>query len=1094
MSANQSELCASGEPNAFESTSCGGMQTSESTAWLSQEGISNSDMDMNIFNQALGPMPWQSYIQDLVIGMPSTMDDLAAAEAPPRKPRPLARRSQNPTSRSRKSRMRLSSQRSSSPVHNKHAQAKDSHAQSNESSQVQLKMHPKVDPQEAIALLEASIQPFSTFSQLKVADLISQMKQLVIEEQKYGRGSQSGTSDVVTTATAPSSQNSISNAESVESECLTDNTSVSSTLRQPPTDGENTNDSMSTSESQIDVKHEPCKHCGVKALLQCTSKDCGYSTHSFADYKRHESGEKHWPQERFMCLECVDHSFSATNHGPSCTFCRVPFSALGTNIPHHQYVQSRVQCRAARREVTTFSRKDHLIDHLRKDHNMLNMNDTIDTWKFGIESDWPRQCGFCGTIFRTWNERMSHLKREFEAGKDMSKWKLPFPKSMDFRPSGLTLPKDDDDDDDQDDSFGGNSGSWAKPASKAHTQPRTKSQTNSSRSNVSKKNSSQQRYQKADASMKFTSADDSGSRLSIAGKTSITLQRYLNDMEEPVPARLNLGKSEALNIALVSMEKEAVSSTSSDRSSVTLDLFCRDGRHQEHICRSHEMVVNNTPEVSSHDIGECQPALRSASASVAINSPSHASDIEPVPGLFRRISYIRQRKRMFRKTEATGSARYLASDGSADTGGAEAAQSLSHLERSQGKYPRDHPATIQKALHLPQELLPEHPRDPSLASDHARSFFESEKSISLQDLDGVLCCYELPGVEASSIYIENDIPKLATSTTSDCLTLQTGDLIRDGTKLRICDSAEGGSLPHIQDPALSGRSSTTLEDIIDVHRRRAAIDLGSINCNSSGSNSQTYIPCGPTKQDVKNETSSLDPAITEKDSALGLWFMETPISSAPQRNELFQGHVISVHDEHEGPFVCVFDFVGCTSTFLSKNEWKSHVMKQHMDSDMLARDYGKNRHTFARYSGPVSYPSSRGLDSTSGKSFNRADVFRRQHAAVHIAKSTPPESRGQHSTNTTKILSGCVQGATGNHSTYTGKFSDAQDFYDRLDDCHLPVSHRKPRGSGTASGVERPSFRTRATVLHDALVKQKDEPDLRNLWTSTLPFCWSSHK
>ncbi|KLU86747.1 hypothetical protein MAPG_05757 [Magnaporthiopsis poae ATCC 64411] len=37
-----------------------------------------------------------------------------------------------------------------------------------------------------------------------------------------------------------------------------------------------------------------------------------------------------------------------------------------------------------------------------------------------------------------------------------------------------------------------------------------------------------------------------------------------------------------------------------------------------------------------------------------------------------------------------------------------------------------------------------------------------------------------------------------------------------------------------------------------------------------------------------------------------------------------------VKKQHKRPFVCVFAFAGCVSTFASKNEWKRHVLSQHI--------------------------------------------------------------------------------------------------------------------------------------------------------------------
>ncbi|KAG4430810.1 hypothetical protein IFR05_013709 [Cadophora sp. M221] len=615
FAANTGNLHGFGQASDYQSTSHVGNQTAISTGWPPQTSNMFSAVGMNSFNEPQNPTTsWGPSSQDSFMGIPSAMNDFTSAKATPLKSKPATKKTQNPSSRARKNRMRLISRRSSSPVQNKHVQATPSQAlgasSSNTSSQVDLTPVPKVDLHEAIALLEASFQEFSPFSQLKGADLINQMKQLVLEEQKYGKRSQSGSSRVNATSTAPSTQDTVSNSEMVDSEYRSDNTSVSSTPRQPLKDNEDTDDSMSIGETRTEVKHKPCEQCGVKALLQCTWKNCGYSTHSFADYKRHESGEKHWPQERFMCLECIDHSTPALDIGHGCSFCHIPFSAVGGNIPVN-YLRSRLRCQSARREITTFIRKDHLINHLREHHNMINMNTTIDTWKYGIDSNWPKHCGFCGINFSSWNARMNHLKdhfvKYFEDGEDVPKYRFPFPKSMDFRPSGPTLPKDDDDDD-QDDNFGGNGGgSWAKTTGKQNSQNATQTWGNSSGSSKPRKSSTHTRYRKAHNSENKSPALDVDTYSIENKETSIPLQRYLNDTDEPIAARLNFGNSETAKVLLGSVEKEAVICSEipispSDLHASHSEGICDEHELRKHIDKAHRARVKLEPDASLHGV------------------------------------------------------------------------------------------------------------------------------------------------------------------------------------------------------------------------------------------------------------------------------------------------------------------------------------------------------------------------------------------------------------------------------------------------------------------------------------------------------------
>jgi hypothetical protein len=81
-----------------------------------------------------------------------------------------------------------------------------------------------------------------------------------------------------------------------------------------------------------------------------------------------------------------------------------------------------------------------------------------------------------------------------------------------------------------------------------------------------------------------------------------------------------------------------------------------------------------------------------------------------------------------------------------------------------------------------------------------------------------------------------------------------------------------------------------------------------------------------------------------------------------------------------------------------------------------------------------------GSGSATEKSFNRADVFKRHLTAVHGVEQTPPNSRKKTAgVNTGKKLTGYAPDATGKCSTCSQTFSNAQDFYEHLDDCVLRI-------------------------------------------------------
>lgn len=105
--------------------------------------------------------------------------------------------------------------------------------------------------------------------------------------------------------------------------------------------------------------------------------------------------------------------------------------------------------------------------------------------------------------------------------------------------------------------------------------------------------------------------------------------------------------------------------------------------------------------------------------------------------------------------------------------------------------------------------------------------------------------------------------------------------------------------------------------------------------------------------------------------------------------------------------------------------------------------YDRNKHTIAHYKGTMVCGFCPGSGSAAEKAFNRADVFKRHLTAVHGVEQTPPSSRrstisGAISTlGSANSLTGYAPDATGICSTCSVTFSNAQDFYEHLDDCLL---------------------------------------------------------
>lgn len=105
----------------------------------------------------------------------------------------------------------------------------------------------------------------------------------------------------------------------------------------------------------------------------------------------------------------------------------------------------------------------------------------------------------------------------------------------------------------------------------------------------------------------------------------------------------------------------------------------------------------------------------------------------------------------------------------------------------------------------------------------------------------------------------------------------------------------------------------------------------------------------------------------------------------------------------------------------------------------FARKYDKNRHTLTHYRGTMVCGFCPGSGSASEKSFNRADVFKRHLTSVHGVEQTAPNSRKRSPSKNNIKLSSYCQDATGKCSTCSVTFTNAQDFYEHLDDCVLKI-------------------------------------------------------
>ncbi|RKL23040.1 hypothetical protein BFJ68_g1246 [Fusarium oxysporum] len=109
-----------------------------------------------------------------------------------------------------------------------------------------------------------------------------------------------------------------------------------------------------------------------------------------------------------------------------CTFCCDSFKSKYDWTRHEKSLHLNLQdfhdhdtCENQGRPI--FSRKDHLIQHLRLVHHVETLP-LINSWK----DEGPpvsSRCGFCSIRMQTWQERVDHLAKHFRKGATMDDWK-----------------------------------------------------------------------------------------------------------------------------------------------------------------------------------------------------------------------------------------------------------------------------------------------------------------------------------------------------------------------------------------------------------------------------------------------------------------------------------------------------------------------------------------------------------------------------------------------------------------------------------------------------------------------------------------------
>lgn len=141
---------------------------------------------------------------------------------------------------------------------------------------------------------------------------------------------------------------------------------------------------------------------------------CTFCTNTFAtkyDWSRHERSV-HLSLESWICTPELAETWFANDHCKLCGLSSPPLSHIET----HEFDI----CATRPHSERTFSRKDHLRQHLRKFHHCTTLPN-VEVCR--VESNNVQsRCGFCGIGLMTWTARTDHLAEHFKAGWRMAQW------------------------------------------------------------------------------------------------------------------------------------------------------------------------------------------------------------------------------------------------------------------------------------------------------------------------------------------------------------------------------------------------------------------------------------------------------------------------------------------------------------------------------------------------------------------------------------------------------------------------------------------------------------------------------------------------
>ncbi|KAH6652923.1 hypothetical protein BKA67DRAFT_304818 [Truncatella angustata] len=228
--------------------------------------------------------------------------------------------------------------------------------------------------------------------------------------------------------------------------------------------------------------------------------------------------------------------------------------------------------------------------------------------------------------------------------------------------------------------------------------------------------------------------------------------------------------------------------------------------------------------------------------------------------------------------------------------------------------------------------------------------------------------------------------------------------------------AEPGSYPPLDDDDDDEDSSNDqkhyqADDIKDEDwRPRAAHQRTTSNTSRTPKQRKrtgSSVSISPAKKAKREYVAAITPKSTNKIHSI----TKGSLACDQCRDAVFKDQIglqKHIKQQHTRPFICVFHFAGCDSTFASKNEWKRHVASQHLllhywlcDQDgcaklsntsaSLTKATGTTKHR-------LSYPSQPEIACPAlpnGAIFNRKDLYTQHLRRMHIPPSVKKQLKAK---------------------------------------------------------------------------------------------------